>query len=226
MTRTLLLLLALLTVPLGSGILRAQTVESATAARLATLLTAAPETPEGQGLIETALSEAHVALRQALLARQAPEDLAAMQLHASGVLHALDPTRMPTGPGGGFGVTRAVMETVGQVQLTAAADLTADVAWTAPRAITHGMQVLQWAEALIDVAQAIRLARTPAEAAARTGDLVRLARQVIAGPPGAAEAPASSGPPVGGLLAVRSSLAVLAMGRTGEVPAALRRVAR
>jgi hypothetical protein len=88
------------------------------------------------------------------------------------------------------------------------------------------MQVLQWAEALIDVAQAIRLASTPAEAAARTGDLVRLARQVIAGPPGAAEAPASSGPPVGGLLAVRSSLAVLAMGRTGEVPAALRRVAR
>ena len=202
-----------------------QATDAATRARLSTLFTAAGDTPGGKGLLPIALAEADTALAEALLAAKASNDLAAMQAHASGVIHAIDPGRQAAGPGLGYGVLRAVTEIIVQVQQIAATDPKLDAARSAPRTLTPAQQVLQSAEALIGLAQQIRRATSARDASTVTVELVRMARQVIAGThPLPAKERQALGRGEGGLLAVHSSLAMLMMNRTGELPAARRPV--
>ena len=224
MRRLLLIPVALLA--LGPDSARAQTAESATRARLTTLLTATSGTPQGKGLVETALDEARIAMSQAVQAAVAGEDLPVLQASARGVIHAVDPERVASGPGLGYGVTRAVHDLMTQVELTAAGDSKADVARAAPRALAAAQRTLQSLEALLSVADEIRTATSASEAAGRTRELARLAQEVIAGTRPTAAERERLGPGEGGLLAVRRALAALVVGRDGVLPASIRQVGR
>jgi hypothetical protein len=226
MTRALLPMLVLLIGPLGDGVALAQTVENATRSRLTALLNAAPGTPDGKGLVTTALAEAHTALAQALLAAKAADDLAAMQAHARGVVHALNPAGIPSGPGLGYGLTRAVDEIVAQVQSTLAADQKADVKRTAARALGAAGNVQQWIDALMAAAQRVATARSVADASAANESLVPLARQIIAGLDRDGDGHVTFAAGEGGLLNLRLSLGVLLIDRAGVAPAPLREVTR
>lgn len=64
-------------------------------------------TPGLQGLLPTAVSEAAIAAQHVELANAAGASLYDVQLHASHVLHALDPTLASGGPGLGYGARLA-----------------------------------------------------------------------------------------------------------------------
>jgi hypothetical protein len=85
----------------------AQTTETATRARLDTLLTAAPETPGGQGLLPTAIAEARAVMDRAVLAERS-DDLAAIHQAAAEILAALDPSLAPPSSATGYGIRRAL----------------------------------------------------------------------------------------------------------------------
>jgi hypothetical protein len=191
--------------------------DTATRARLDTLLTTAPGTPAGKSLVGVAVAEARVALAQAVLAEEAPKDLAAMQQYAAGVLHALDPTLTATGPGAGYGVRRALAEIVTQVETTASADRKADATRLTARAMTAARGAQLDTEALVRVAQQLRKSSSLAEAVPLTTQARALAQRLLAGEHDTFEG-GMPRPSTSGLFALQSSLTVLAVSRTGQVP--------
>jgi hypothetical protein len=219
------LLTITLTLGLASGMalrLLAQTPDAGTRARLDVLLKTTSGTPGGKSLLAVALAEAQTALAQAVQAERAATDLAAMQRAAGGILHALNPTLVTSGPGAGYGVQRALSEIVAQVEATVAADTRSDVVRTTPRALAAARATQTVADALVRLAQRLRAA-TAAEDAAPLAQQARvLAQQVIAGPNGSSLGPRAAGAAPGGLLGVQSSLVVLIVNREGSVPSALR----
>lgn len=140
------------------------------------------DTPDNMGLLPTAMAEARIAVQHAELASRNPGNLDALKLHAGHVIHALDPTVVPMGPGRGYGVKKAT------AAIAAHAELAAKVAG-APAAVgTHVPHVLAAARgALSRTEQAIALARqaqaatSASDAAALIGQVLSIAQQIIAG---------------------------------------------
>ena len=77
------------------------------------------DTPDKAGLLVVAFAEAQVASQHATLATRNTTDLAAMQMHAGHVLHALDPAIVKTGPGKGFGLRKAAGGVAQHIELAA-----------------------------------------------------------------------------------------------------------
>lgn len=179
------------------------------------VLTAAAGTPDGAGLVTTALAEARIAAQEASRAAVST-DLGAMQTHARGVLHAVDPALVARGPGLGYGVRRAVRETQQLVETLAAADSQADVARFAPRALTAAGNVLAWSDALVAAAQRVVAADSAAAASAAAQEMVPLAAQLTAGVTGATRRVTVT-PGEAGLLGLRLSLRTLLVTRETAV---------
>lgn len=134
------------------------------------------------------------------------------------MLHALDPTLTVTGPGAGYGVRRALTEIVAQVETTASADRKVDAMRLTARAMTAARAAVQDTETLVRVAQQLRTSSSVTEAVPLTTQARALAQRLLAGERGTIEA-GMPGPSTGGLFALQSSLTVLAVSRTGQVPA-------
>lgn len=66
------------------------------------------DTPGGRGLCDVAQDEAAVASEHAAFAVEGARDPQAVRLHLGHVLHAVDPTREPAGPGTGYGLLKAL----------------------------------------------------------------------------------------------------------------------
>ena len=81
-------------------------------------------TPGLQGLLPTAVSEAAIAAQHVELANAAGASLYDVQLHASHVLHALDPTLTSGGPGLGYGARLAATTAASYIE-SIASDSTA-----------------------------------------------------------------------------------------------------
>jgi hypothetical protein len=77
------------------------------------------DTPDKSGLLPMAFVEAQIATQHANLAMRTPMDLAAMQMHAGHVLHALDPSIVPMGPGKGYGFRKAAGGVAQHIELAA-----------------------------------------------------------------------------------------------------------
>ena len=60
------------------------------------------DTPDGIGLLPTAAAEAEIAAQHAGFAAEQPGNLEWMQMHTRHVLHAVDPSVEPKGPGLGY----------------------------------------------------------------------------------------------------------------------------
>lgn len=164
----------------GPQLTPAAAQEAGTADRLRAVLTAAADTPDGASLVATALADAWTALGEARQA-VAAADLATLQRHAQGVLHAVDPTRVTRGPASGYGVRRAVAEIQQQVEQIAAADRAPDATTLAPRAVAAATNVLAWTGALVAVAERISTATSLTDARRDVDELHRLARRLTFG---------------------------------------------
>jgi hypothetical protein len=143
------------------------------------------DTPNlGQGLLPTAITEARIAAQHAGLAGRLPDNLAYMQLHTAHVLHALDPSTVPTlmAPGAGYGVKKASQGVVTHIGLAATSP------GAPPNIVTHSKHIeaaakntLTRVDQVIALGLKVRDAKTAPEAAALVSQIAALADQVMAG---------------------------------------------
>lgn len=138
--------------------------------------------PNQQGLLPTALAEAKIAMTHAGLATKDPNNLDAIKLHAGHVLHALDPSLEPKGPGQGFGVKNAAAG-VGQHALLAGKSPGANfvVAAKATQVAGAAENAGKRADEAIGLVQKARDATTAAEAAALMQQAVTVLTQMTNG---------------------------------------------
>ncbi|MCZ4281828.1 hypothetical protein O4H49_13640 [Kiloniella laminariae] len=85
------------------------------------------DTPQKQGLLTVLLGEAEIARTHADYAAGDLQNLDGMQLHAGHVLHALDPSALPKGPGMGYGLIKSAEGVALHAQLATEAESATDV---------------------------------------------------------------------------------------------------
>jgi predicted lipoprotein with Yx(FWY)xxD motif len=140
------------------------------------------DAPGQQGLLAAAFAEAKIAAQHAALAAGTPDNLAAMQLHAGHVIHAVDPGLERSGPGLGFGVRRAAAGVVEHIQLASKApNVSVNLLTFAARVLASGNNTVKRSDEIVTVARRIRAAASAAEAAPDAARLSVLARQLTSG---------------------------------------------
>lgn len=140
------------------------------------------DTPDKSGLLPMAFAEAQIAAQHASLATRTPMDLAAMQLHAGHVLHALDPSIVAMGPGKGYGFRKAAGGVAQHIELAAKEpSASGNVKIHATHIAGAARGALARMELAIDIAQKIRDAKDAATASGLLGQLVSICGQLTAG---------------------------------------------
>jgi hypothetical protein len=146
------------------------------------VVTSYPDTPDRSGLLPMAFVEAQIASQHAALAARAPTDLAAMQLHAGHVLHAIDPTIVTTGPGKGYGMRKAAAGVANHVELAAREPgASPNVKVHAVHIATAARATMARADQVIALAKQIQGATDAKTAASLLAQLVPLCAQLAAG---------------------------------------------
>ena len=136
------------------------------------------DTPGTRGFLPVAVDEARVAVQHARLAATGAS-LDDIRLHTGHVLHALDPSVEPKGPGAGYGVKNAVAGAMQHLGLAMTADgATAVMATQAAQVLSSLMTVAGLLEQAVADAQKIRAARDAAEAARYAVDLEGLTKHM------------------------------------------------
>lgn len=181
-----LVVLGILAAPLTAGVVplsAQQSPEEREAGRhLGHIMSGWEETPEGRGLLAVAVAETQVASRHATLAVRSSENLEAMKTHARHVLHALDPSRVESGPGLGYGVIRVSEEIADHVQLAVeAVGYAGNIANRAPAVTQSADNAARWAREMVDVIAEIQAAETASEAEPLARELRTLANRVVSG---------------------------------------------
>jgi hypothetical protein len=135
-------------------------------AHMGHILTGWQDTPDQAGLLPTAIAEADVAAQHAGFAASKPDDLDWMKLHTVHVVHAVDPTVEPAGPGLGYGVERAAGGVAQHAGFAAGSEGASDnVKLHAEHVATSAANVVQWSTQITELGAAVAAA-TSAEAAA------------------------------------------------------------
>lgn len=139
-------------------------------------------TPNGQGLLPTALGEAKVAAQHAALAMKSEGNLDQMKLHVGHVLHALDPSAEPKGPGLGYGLARAAQGVAQHIQLAAKSDgASKNVMTHSTHVATSAENVVKWSAEIVAMAKEVRAATDAKAAAGHVAHINMLAQQIVAG---------------------------------------------
>jgi hypothetical protein len=140
------------------------------------------DAPDGMGLLPAAMAEARIAAQHATLAARDLNNLVSMQTHAAHVLHALDPTLVPVGPGRGYGMKKAANAAASHIELAAKAQ------GASPNVVNHSNHVatasraaVERADQIIALANQVQAAKTAAEASPLIGQIVSLSDQLIKG---------------------------------------------
>jgi hypothetical protein len=140
------------------------------------------DTPDKSGFLPMALVEARIAAQHAAFSARTPDNLQAMQTHAGHVIHAIDPTQAPSGPGKGFGMKRAAGGIAQHVELAAKEPTaSANVKTHATHIATAARSAMTRGDQAIALAKQIQAATTAAAAAALVSQLVSICDQLIAG---------------------------------------------
>ncbi|MDQ8165568.1 MAG: hypothetical protein P3A28_07420 [Gemmatimonadota bacterium] len=140
------------------------------------------DAPMGAGLLPTAISEARIAATHASLAARQPTNLDYMKTHAGHVVHAVDPTVAPSGPGLGYGVKKAATLMVTHIELAAAATgASTNIVTHAKHIATAARNTISRADQISALAQRVQRATTAAEAAPLVAQMATLAGQLMAG---------------------------------------------
>jgi hypothetical protein len=124
------------------------------------------DTPGNTGLLPMAEMESEVARRHAGFAAKTPDDLKNVKIHVRHVVHALDPTVEPTGPGRGYGVKQAAQGVAFHIRAAAKSDEASEnVKLHAPHVATSAENAVERADDALVLAAEI-LAAEDAVAAA------------------------------------------------------------
>ena len=136
------------------------------------------DTPGARGFLPVAVDEARVAVEHARLAAKGAS-LDDIRLHTGHVLHALDPSVEPKGPGAGYGVKNAVTGAMQHLGLAMTADgATAVMATQAAHVLSSLTTVVGLLERAVADAQKIRAATDAVEAARYAADLEGLTKHM------------------------------------------------
>jgi hypothetical protein len=184
----------------------------AAATHLGHVLNSFANAPNAGGLLPTAEQEAATAAQHAGLGARMPTDLDYMKTHAGHVIHALDPSQVPTltMPGTGYGMKKAALD----------AGVHTDMAVKMPGVpapiVTHGGHVQQAvnaaaarADEAVAIAKQIQAATAAADAAALYTKLVAITAQIIAGVDTNADGTIGYAAPEGGLAQARAHIDLL-----------------
>jgi hypothetical protein len=191
------------------------------AAHLGHVANAFPAAPNGAGLLPVAEQDAGTASQHATLGNAQPNNLESMKTHAGHVLHALDPSAVPTltSPGTGFGMRRAAEEVANHVNMAAG------MPGVSQNVITHAGHIQQAAlsaakraEEAIVVAKQVQDATSAADAAAAMAKLVTLTSQLVAGADVNGDGRIDYSGPEGGLAQARTHLGLLIAAEATGVP--------
>jgi hypothetical protein len=137
------------------------------------------DTPGNSGFLIAAISDGRVAAIHADLAATSPSNLDEMKLHAGHVLHALDPSVEPKGPGSGYGLKKAATSALQHLELAVNAEgASANLKAGAANVSKLLNDVLQSTDRAIATAQKIRTAASAIDAAPLTKDLVTLTKNI------------------------------------------------
>ena len=146
------------------------------------VLTGWQDTPDQMGLLPTAQAEAEVAAQHAGFAASRPDDLDWMKLHAGHVLHAVDPSVEPAGPGLGYGVQRAAQGVAQHVRFAAdSEDASENVKLHATHVETSAGNVVVWSERIVELGEQVQAASSAAEAAPLVVEIETLTQAILAG---------------------------------------------
>jgi hypothetical protein len=136
------------------------------------------DTPGMRGFLPVAVDEAKVAVLHATLAAKSAS-LEDITLHAGHVLHALDPTAEPKGPGAGYGVRKAATGAQEHLELAMKAEgATTSITTHGAQASASLTSVLQSMDHAIAAAQKTRLATDAGEAARAVADLAAVLSRI------------------------------------------------
>lgn len=171
------------------------------------------DTPDKAGLLVVAFAEAQVASQHATLATRNTSDLAAMQMHAGHVLHALDPSIVKTGPGKGFGLRKAAGGVAQHIEL-AAKEPTAsgNVKIHATHIAGAARATLARMDQAVSLANQIRSATDAKAAASLLGQLVSVCNQLLNGADTNADGRVDWGNGEGGLQQVQEHVTLMLAG--------------
>ena len=142
------------------------------------------DTPDKSGLLPMAQTEARTAAQHAGFMARTPDNLQTLQMHAGHVLHAIDPSTMPTAtaPGKGYGVKRALQGVVAYSELaTVTAGASPNVKTHATHIIAAAQSAAKRADQVIAMARRIQSAKSAAAAASLVGQLTSLCNELLAG---------------------------------------------
>lgn len=140
------------------------------------------DTPGKAGLLPTAIAEARIAATHADLAAKQPRNLAWMKMHTRHVLHAIDPTLEPKGPGKGYGVIKASTGVVKHVGFAAASKgASKNVKTHAVHVAASAQNTVDRARQIVRVAKAILATKSTRRAARLVKRQQALAHQLVDG---------------------------------------------
>lgn len=179
-------------------------------------ITGWPTTPEERGLFVTAEREAVIIADQADMASKS-QDLAQVKQHAHGIIHAIDPSREPSGPGTGFGFRKAIVGADDHIEYAAISDdASANVKAGAEDYHANQAVVVERGELILALAGSIVDTGSLQEARALATEIRRLAVQNLKGVDEDGDGVIGSTPREYGLQQLRRDL--LAMAEREEPP--------
>ena len=136
------------------------------------------DTPGSRGFLPVATGEARVAVQHARLAAKAAS-IDEIKLHVGHVLHALDPTIDPEGPGAGYGVRKAAAGAQQHLDLAAKAEGASETLLAAAAPVSAALSnVLRAVDAAVVVGQKAKAATDTADATRIAGELAALVVQI------------------------------------------------
>ncbi len=140
------------------------------------------DTPEKRGLLPTAIAEAKVAAKHGGLAANKPADLAWMKTHIGHVLHAVDPSVEPKGPGLGYGVIKAAGGAAKHVGFAAKSEgASKNVKTHAVHVDTSAKNVVTWGKLIVRLGKKVKAAKTAGQAVPMVKKIEQLAARLAAG---------------------------------------------
>lgn len=133
------------------------------------------DTPEQRGLFVTAEEEARIIAEQADLAANS-EDLEQIKRHARAIIHAIEPSSEPSGPGTGFGFRKAITGANDHVQYAAQSpDSSANIKEGAQNYARNQEVVVERGELILALAESMVNADSTQEARALASETRKLA---------------------------------------------------
>lgn len=131
--------------------------ENMAQAHIGHVMTGWTDTPNQAGLLPTARDEAQVAADHIGYALSDPGNLESIKLHATHVLHAVDPSQIEQGPGSGYGVVKAAKGVVDHIGYAAGSEDASDnVNLHAEHVSTSATNVVEWGNQVADLMQKIQ----------------------------------------------------------------------